>query len=413
MFAAWNKLNLATQILISMALGVLAGLIFGEKMASVKPLGDMFIAAIQMMVILVITPSMISGFMSVESPKDIGRTGIKIVGLFAVLTIFAGAMALILVNLMKPGLGMTIQVPEGYVYKAASQSVIEMITGIIPRNPVKAFADGNLLQILFITILFAAVMSMMGKKNGVLKNFFDELADVGMNMLGFIMKFAPYGTFALIGWAVGVNGPKILGPLAFFLVCVWIGEIIILLLNVTLVGLSGMRPFVFLKNMMEVILIAISTCSSLASLGVNLKAVERMGVPKGIGTFGITLGNTVNQAGTAFYQAFAVVFLAQAYGVDLSITAQISVMLTAAIVTVSLVGVPGAGAATIGILLLSAGLPVEGLGIILGIDRVIDMIRTANNVVGDAASTIIACKIDGLLAEDSVLLPKNKNRGAQ
>jgi len=407
MFASWNRLSLATQILVCMALGVVAGVALGDRMALAKPVGDMFIASIQMMVILIIAPSLISGFCSVDNPGDIGKTGMKIVGLFAVLTLFAGFFALFMVNTIKPGVGMVIQPPDGYVYQATTQSAVDMIKNIIPKNPVKAFADGNLLQILFVTILFASIMTVSTDKKSVLRSFFDDWARVAMNMLGFIMKFAPYATFALIGWSVGVNGPQILGPLAFFIICLWGCEFLLLLLNVGLVALFGMNPLVFLKNMFEVILLALSTCSSLACLGVNLKAVERMGVPKGLGTFGITLGNTVNQAGTTFYQTFATIFIAQAYGVDLPLSAQVAIMTMATLITIAAVGVPGVGTATIGVILLSAGLPPEGLGFILAVDRIVDMPRTMNNVVGDAASTLIASKLDGFLAPDSILLKKS------
>ncbi len=406
---AWKNLSLATKILIMMILGVIAGIAFGAQMTVLKPLGDMFITAVMMMVIILIAPALISGFTSVDNPADLGKTGAKILVIFAIMTLLGGSLGLILANVLQPGAGLSIIPPEGFKPRESNQAFIDVLINIVPRNPVMAFAQGNLLQILFVAVLFACVMAVTAKKTSVLKRFFDEWTEIAMGMLNLIMKTAPYATFCLIAWAVGVNGPKIIGGLAVFVAGIWVGEFCLVAVNALLIRSFGMSITVFFKNMSEVMLVAFSTCSSMASLGVNLKAVQKLGVPKGIGTFGITLGNVVNMGGTTLYQVFAVIFLAQVYGVNLSITTQIQVLITAAMVTVSLVGVPGSGAITIAMLLPVAGLPVEGLGFILAIDRIVDMPRTMNNVLGDATATIVAAKIDGHLHQDSVLLPEGSS----
>ncbi len=403
---AWKNLSMATKILIMVVLGVIAGLVFGEQMAVLKPIGDMFIAAVMMMVILLIAPALISGFTSVENPADLGKTGVKILFIFAVMTIIGGSVGLLLANILQPGSGLDVVMPEGFKAKTTDQTFFDVVVNTVPRNPVMAFAQGNLLQILFVTVLFAVTMAISAKKNSLLKRFFDEWTEIAMGMLNLIMKTAPYATFCLIAWAAGVNGSKVIGGLAVFVGAVWLGEFFLVCVNALLIKLFGMSTKTFLKNMTEVMVVGFSTCSSMATLGVNLKAVQTLGVPKGIGTFGITLGNVMNMGGTSLYQAVSVLFLAQIYNIDLSIATQIQILLTAAMVSVSIVGVPGAGAITCAILLPMAGIPVEGLGFILAIDRIVDMPRTMNNVLGDATATIIGAKLDGHLHQDSVLLPK-------
>lgn len=408
MLKKWKNLGIANQVLICVILGGIIGAIVGPSLIIFEPIGKMFIKAVQMMVIIIVGPAMISGFCSVESPKQIGKTGTKIILLFALQYIIACTIALLLVNIFKPGVGTAAQIPPGFTYTPNRQSFIEMITNIIPKNPVAAFAEGNLLQIVFVVVVFASIMSAQAKKYPTLLTFFTEFTDVAMNMLNAIMKFAPYAAGIIMAYSIGVNGPKIIGSLALFVVLIYAGELIIAGTNVLLVGLSGLNMKKYLGIVKKPAILAFTTSSSLAALPANIQAVEEAGVPKGIGIFGTTLGNVVGMSGTVLYQVISVVFIAQAYSLNITLSSQIVIALTAATVCVSLVGVPGAGTATIGILLLSAGLPVEGLGLVMAIDRIADMPRTMNNVFGDTTATIMAAKIDKLLTPDSPLLKRNK-----
>lgn len=403
----WSKQSLANKIFIFIIIGVVAGLVFGAKVTVVKPIGDIFIRLVQMMVILLIVPALINGMSVIDDPKKIGRVGVKIAVIFVLTTVVAGIMALILGNVTGPGNGFSMALPEGFKYVKPDQTIRDVLVGIVPKNPVAAFADGNLLSILFIVLFFGLVLANVAKKNSVLQNFFAEWTDVSMAMLQGIMKLAPYGAGALIAYSVGVYGPKVLGPLGLFVGVVYLGEILILVEYTIIMIANKINPIKFYKGITEPAMVSFSTCSSMATLAANVNATERMGVPNGIATFGITLGNVINMDGTALYQALAVIFVSQVYGIELALSTQVMVVVMASLVTISMVGVPGAGTATLGILLMAAGLPVEGLGLVLAVDRICDMPRTMNNCIGDSLVTIISAKSEGLLASDSPLLKGN------
>jgi len=406
MLQKWNKLNLAAQIMIFVVIGFIVGVIAGPRMAVFSSIGSLFIKAVQMMVIVIVGPAIISGFCSLDNPKQIGKTGVKIIAIFAIMYVIAAALAIIIVNVLKPGVGMEVVLPEGYTYTPNQQSLTDMLINIVPKNPVAAFADGNLLQILFVVILFAGCAVALKDRVPNLIKWMDEWNEISMKMLTTIMKTAPYFAGLLMAVSIGVNGPAIIGKLLVYVAIIYGGQLIIAILNVLLIGIGGMNMKEYLKRVFEPAMIAFTTRSSLASLPANIECVVDLGVPRGIGVFGTTLGNVVDMTGTSFFQAVSVVFIAQAYGLEMSIGQQIVVALTAALLCVSLVGVPGAGMATIGILLLGAGLPGEGVGLILAVDAIVDMPRTMNNVFGDASATILATKIDGLLDPNSKLLKK-------
>lgn len=406
MWKKWKSLNLSLQIIICVIIGLICGIVFGEKMEPLGIIGKMFIKAVQMMVIVIIGPAMVSGFTSVDNPKQIGKTGSKIIGIFAVMYLIAAVLALVLVNVLKPGVGMEIVIPDGYTYTPNSQGFVDMIANIVPKNPVMAFAEGNLLQILFVVLLFASACIALKDKVPTLIKVANEWNEVAMHMLTTIMKVSPYCAGFLMASAIGVNGASILGKLFVFVVIIYAGQIILAAINVLWVGAAGLNMREYIRLVTEPAVIAFTTRSSLAALPANIECVTKCGVPRGIGIFGTTLGNTIDMTGTSFFQAVSVIFIAQAYGLEMSLAQQIIVVLTAATVCVSLVGVPGAGMATIGILLTSAGLPAEGLALIIAVDAIVDMPRTMNNVFGDASATIVAAKMDGLIDPESPLLKK-------
>lgn len=404
MWKKWNSLNLSVQIIICVIIGFLIGVFAGEELSILSPLGDMFIKAIQMMVILIIVPSIVSGFCSVDNPAQLGKTGVKIIAVFAFMYVLAATVAIVLVNLFKPGVGMQIVIPEGYTYEPVSQTFLQLLSSIVPKNPVQAFADGNLLQILFVSVLLACCTTLIKDKVPAVVTFFDQLNSVIMKMLSAIMRVSPYAAGLLMAIAIGVNGPAILGDLAIFILIMYVGQFLLAFCNVLVVGAAGMNMVAYFRRVLEPAIIAFTTRSSLAALPANIECVTDLGVPRGIGTFGVTIGNTINMGGTSFYQAVCVVFIAQAYGIEMSLTQQIIAALSAAVLCVSLVGIPGGGLASLGVLLAGAGLPPEGVGLIIAVDAIVDMPRTLNNVFGDASATIIASKLDGLIAADSPLL---------
>lgn len=405
----WFKQSLPNRIFICIVLGVVLGMVFGPKVQAIKPIGDIFVRLVSMMVILLVTPALISGMGVMQDPKKIGRVGIKIVVLFVLTTIVAGVFAIFLGNVFKPGSGIEMAPPEGYVYNKPTQTLKDVLMNIVPKNPVEAFAKGDLLSILFVVLFFGIVLAGMGEKGATMQKFFAEWTDVSMKMLQAIMELAPYAAGALIAFSVGVHGPRILGPLGKFVGLVWLGELLIIIEYVLMLLANGVSPRKFVKHISGPAMISFSTCSSMATLGSNVEATKRMGVPDAIATFGITLGNVINMDGTALYQVLAVLFVSQIYGVNLPLSSQIMAVVLATVVTISLVGVPGAGTASLGLILLSLGLPVEGVGLVLAVDRLCDMPRTMLNCIGDSMCTIIAAKSEGELDPESPILMGSKS----
>lgn len=403
----WTQMSLPNRILIFIVIGVVAGLIMGPDAQKLKPIGDIFVRLVMMMVILLVTPALISGMAELEDPKKIGRVGIKITVIFILTTVIAGIMALLLGNILGPGRGLEMALPEGFKYTKPTQTMMDVLTGVVPRNPVAAFAEGNLLSILFVVLFMGFALSAIGEKGRVMRNFFAEWTQLSMKMLAWIMELAPFGAGALIAYSVGVHGPKVLGPLGFFVLVVYIGEVLILVEYTLIMLVTGLNPVKFFRTMIKPMMVSFTTCSSMATLPVNVEATERMGVPNGVATFGITLGNVINMDGTALYQALAVLFVSQVYALPLSLADQVMVVFMASVVTISMVGVPGAGTATLGLLLMAVGLPVEGIGLVLAVDRICDMPRTMNNVIGDSMVTIVSAKTEKLLEPGSILLKGN------
>lgn len=405
----WFKQSLPNRIFICIILGIVLGMVFGPKVEAIKPIGDIFVRLVSMMVILLVTPALISGMGVMQDPKKIGRVGIKIVVLFVLTTIVAGVFAIFLGNVFKPGSGIEMAPPEGYVYNKPTQTLKDVLMNIVPKNPVEAFAKGDLLSILFVVLFFGIVLAGLGEKGATMQRFFAEWTDVSMKMLQAIMELAPYAAGALIAFSVGVHGPRILGPLGKFVGLVWLGELLIIIEYVFMLLANGISPRKFVRHISGPAMISFSTCSSMATLGSNVEATKRMGVPDAIATFGITLGNVINMDGTALYQVLAVLFVSQIYGVNLPLSSQIMAVILATVVTISLVGVPGAGTASLGLILLSLGLPVEGVGLVLAVDRLCDMPRTMLNCIGDSMCSIIAAKSEGELDPESPILMGNKS----
>lgn len=405
----WFKQSLPNRIFICIILGVVLGMVFGPKVEVIKPIGDIFIRLVSMMVILLVTPALISGMGVMQDPKKIGRVGIKIVVLFVLTTVIAGVFAIFLGNVFKPGSGIDMAPPEGYVYNKPTQTMKDLLMNIVPKNPVEAFAKGDLLSILFIVLFFGIALAGLGEKGATMQKFFAEWTDVSMRMLQAIMELAPYAAGALIAFSVGVHGPRILGPLGKFVGLVWLGELLIIIEYVLMLVANGISPQKFAKHIIEPAMISFTTCSSMATLASNVKCTKRMGVPEAIATFGVTLGNVINMDGTALYQVLAVLFVAQIYGVALPVSSMIMAVVLATVVTISLVGVPGAGTASLGLILLSLGLPVEGVGLVLAVDRLCDMPRTMLNCIGDSMCTIIAAKSEGELDPKSPILAGSKS----
>jgi len=389
-------MHLSIKILIGLILGIIGGLIAGPTAVPwmkvwIAPIGTIFINLIKMVIVPVVLASIVAGVASIGDIKKLGRVGIKIMVFYLATTAFAVAIGLMFGTLMQPGKGLTI--PAGA--KAASKlapPLQDVLVNIIPSNPFVAMEKGDMLQIIVFAIFLGIGITMVGAKAKPVEDFFNGLAEVTYKIIDMIMSFAPYGVFALMMPVVAVNGPKVLLPLASVVAAMYIASIVhaVVVYSGTVATLGGMSPVKFFKGIAPAMLVAFSTCSSGATLPVTMKCTqENLGVRKDISSFCLPLGATVNMDGTAIYCGLAALFVAQAYGIELNAGQYMTIILTGTLASIGAAGVPGAGLIMLTLVLTSVGLPIEGVALIAGIDRVLDMARTTLNITGDAAGCVV------------------------
>ncbi len=389
-------MHLSIKILIGLILGVIGGLIAGPTAVPwmkvwIAPIGTIFINLIKMVIVPVVLASIVAGVASIGDIKKLGRVGVKIMVFYLATTAFAVGIGLMFGTLMQPGKGLTI--PAGA--KAASKMappLQDVLVNIIPSNPFTAMEKGDMLQIIVFAIFLGIGITMVGAKAKPVEDFFNGLAEVTYKIIDMIMSFAPFGVFALMMPVVAVNGPKVLLPLASVVAAMYIASIVhaVVVYSGTVATLGGMSPVKFFKGIAPAMLVAFSTCSSGATLPVTMKCTqENLGVNKDVSSFCLPLGATVNMDGTAIYCGLAALFVAQAYGIELNAGQYMTIILTGTLASIGAAGVPGAGLIMLTLVLTSVGLPIEGVALIAGIDRVLDMARTTLNITGDAAGCVV------------------------
>lgn len=389
-----KKLSLSTKILIALIIGILVGIFLqgSPDVANsyIKPFGTLFLNLIKLIVVPLVLASLVVGTTGLGDIKKIGRIGGKTLAYYLLTTAFAVIIGLILANVLNVGGGYSIPVDATAEVKEVPKFV-DTLLGIIPTNPIKALVDGNMLQIIVFAIMLGGSIMAVGEKAESLKRGFESLAEAMYKMTAAIMEFAPYGVFALITPVVAVNGPSVLLPLFKVIFVVYLGCVLHMLLvySSTVKILGKFSPVKFFKLVSPATLFAFTTASSSSTLPINMKCSEEMGVPKSISSFVLPLGATINMDGTALYQGVCAFFIAQVYGLDLTIGQQVTIVLTATLASIGTAGVPGAGLIMLTMVLQAVGLPLEGLALIAGIDRVLDMARTAVNVTGDSACAVI------------------------
>ncbi|SEJ71821.1 Na+/H+-dicarboxylate symporter [Bhargavaea ginsengi] len=404
-------MKLARNIIIALIAGVIVGLALNLFAPSVfgpvdtylfSPLGTIFLNLMKMLVVPVVFVAIALGTAGIGDPKKLGRIGGKTLGFFLITTAVAIVIALSLALVLKPGAAGEFDT-AGISYEAQeAPPVMDTLLGIIPTNPIAAMAEGNMLQLIFFSALVGFGIAMLGKKVERVREVLEQANDLIMYLITFIMKFAPYGAFGLIASAVGSQGFDAISAMGMYMGVV-LGALLIHTLVVYggAVSLLGKRnPIWFFKNFIPAQVVAFSTASSAATLPVSMKtAQERLKVPESISSFTQSLGATINMDGTAIMQGAAVVFIAQAYGIDLSMGALLTVVLTAVLASIGTAAVPGAGLIMLAMVLTSVGLPVEGIALVLGVDRLLDMVRTAVNITGDAACAVVVSQSEGVLGE--------------
>lgn len=398
------KGNLMAQIFIAFGIAIILGVIFGPSIEVIKPLGDLFLRLIKFIIAPLILASLVVGVASTGDPKQLGRIGVKTVSYYLVTSAIAVAIGLAFAYLISPGKGVNISVPEAAAQVNETDGVIATLLNIIPENSFTALSSGNILQIIFFAIFVGLAITLVGKKAKPVYQFFEGFAEIMYKITGIVMWFAPIGILGLVAPVVGEYGLSVLMPLLKVILAVAIACFIHVLFvySMAVKKFAKMSPMKFFKGMAPASIVAFSTCSSAGTLPVTIKNTqENLGVPKKISSFVLPLGATINMDGTAIYQGVAVVFIAQFYGLELSLMQLLMVVLTAVLASIGAAGVPGAGVIMLAMVLSSVNIPLEGIALIAGIDRILDMFRTTVNILGDAsASVVVAATEDGLWSDD-------------
>jgi Na+/H+-dicarboxylate symporter len=420
-------MSLTNRILIAMVAGIAVGSLCNLLLASsgvpqsfqaivseyliggvFDVVGRIFVASLKLLVVPLVFVSLVCGSSSLGESSRMGPIAVKTLGFYLVTTAIAVSAALFFAVLVSPGSGVEM-VGEANFQAKEAPPLNDVLVDIVPSNPVQAMADGKMLQIIVFALLFGFAISHAGEAGRRMADFFSDMEVIVMKMVEVLMKLAPYGVFALLGKLFAGMGIAAILDLARYFLTV-LGVLLfhgLITYSLMLRGFTGLSPRILFNKIRPVWAFAFSTASSGATLPVTLRTVERrLGVHNSVAGFTIPLGATINMDGTAIMQGVATVFIAQVYGVDLTLGAYVTVILTATLASVGTAAVPGVGLITLALVLEQAGLPVEGIALIIGIDRLLDMVRTAVNVTGDATVSVIVAKSERQLEERVYLNPK-------
>ncbi|MBT3672021.1 MAG: dicarboxylate/amino acid:cation symporter [Porticoccaceae bacterium] len=410
-------MQLSSKILLGMVLGIMLGLVLnalGGADPAQTPLiawfvdnifdviGKIFVISLKLLVVPLVFFSLVCGSASMGEDVKMGQVALKTIALYLVTTAIAVSLALTIANIVDPGVGINTAEAANYVAKAAP-SFKDVFIGIFPSNPFQAMVEGNMLQVIVFAILVGVAILQAGDSGKTVLRGCQMISDVIMRMVAILMNLAPYGVFCLLAKLFTSQGFSAIINLALYF-----GTIVfVLFLHASVVYtsifslLTQLNPLTLFKNMRPALLFAFSTSSSNATMPITLNVARtRVGAHNSIASFTIPLGATVNMDGTAIMQGIATVFIAQAYGLDLAMSEYLAVVATATLASIGTAGVPGVGLITLAMVLQQVGLPVEGIGLIIGVDRLLDMMRTVVNVSGDGMVTAVVADSEGLLDRD-------------
>lgn len=395
-------MKLHTQIFIGLGAGVALGAAAPQTVPYIRFVGEIFLAALKMLVVPLIFASVVAGVTKIGDGRHLGRLGARALGYYGITTAIAVLLGLFLVNLIKPGIGADLKFrpPLGDLPAAGGTlgDFFHRQIGLILRNPVQAMANGDFLAIIAFALLLGAALVMIRERGAAAVAAFESVNEALTLMTRWLMRLAPFGVFALIASIIAGSGLEALKPLAKYMITVLIGLLLHagLILTPLVVAMGRMSATRFWGGLREVIALTVSTCSSAATLPVTMRCVQdHLGVSQRISSFVLPIGTTVNMNGTALYEAVAALFIAQAYGIELSLAQQGMIFLTAIGAAVGAAGIPSAGLVTMAMVLSAVGLPLEGIGLILAVDRFLDMFRTTVNVLGDAVGAVLIARWEG------------------
>lgn len=397
-------MKLWIKILISMILGVIVGSAMtwaGYDTSLFKPIGDIFLRLINMIIVLLVLSSMTVGITSIHDPQKLGRVGLKSLILYISTTAVAIAIGIFFAKLFHVGGGMGLTSTAELSTKD-TPALGEIILQIIPYNPMASLVEGNVLQIIVFALFLGISINFAGKRGKPLLDFLESLADVMYRLTSIVMEFSPIGVFAIMAWVTGTYGIETLYELGFFLGTYYFACVlhVAIVFCGILYFLAKLHPLPFFRGMGDAIMLAFSTSSSSATLPVSMHCVqENLGVSKNITRFILPLGSTVNMNGAGLFQGMAVIFIANAYGISLDWQQLVTIVVTATLSAIGAAGIPGSGFIMLSIVFTSVGLPIEGLALLAGIDRVREMVSTILNVLGDAIVAIYIAKQEGELDE--------------
>lgn len=394
-----KKLSLATQIFIALVLAIVVGLLMGDYYdfanAYIKPFGTIFLNLIKFIVVPIVLFSIMCGIISMKDVRKVGSIGLKTVAYYMCTTAVAIVIGLVGGNLFK-GMFPAIATTDLAYEAAESTSLMETVVNIFPSNFISPMVNANMLQIIVMALLIGFAIVSVGEKNVTVVNAFNDLNEIFMKCMEMILKLSPVGVFCLLCPVIAENGPAIIGSLAMVLltayICYFVHALVVYSLTVGTLG--GLSPVKFFKGMMPAILFAFSSASSVGTLPLNMECTQKLGASREVSSFVLPLGATINMDGTAIYQGVCAIFIAACYGIELTLPQMLTIVLTATLASIGTAGVPGAGMVMLAMVLTSVGLPVDGIALVAGVDRIFDMGRTTVNITGDACCSIIVSNME-------------------
>ena len=394
-----KKLSLASQILIALLLAILAGWLLGGHVdiakTYIKPFGTIFLNLIKFCVVPLVLFSIMAGVLSMNDVKKVGAAGVKTVVYYLLTT--AGAITIgLCIGTAFQGLFPVLATTDLTYEAAASTSFMDTIVGVFPSNFIAPMSSANMLQLIVMALLMGFAVLLLGEKASMIKEAVNQMNEVCMKCIEMVLKLSPLGVFCLLCPVVAENGPSIIGSLAMVLAAAYISYIIhmVVVYSLTVRTLGGMSPLTFFKGMFPAMVFAFSSASSVGTLPINLECSRKLGASDEISSFVLPLGATINMDGTAIYQGVCAIFIAACYGIQLTFPQMITIVVTATLASIGTAGVPGAGMVMLAMVLTAVGLPVDGIALVAGVDRIFDMVRSVVNITGDASCAIIVSKLE-------------------
>ena len=399
-----KKPSLAMQIFIALVLAILCGLALQGHSALVehyiKPFGIIFLNLVKFIVVPVVLFSIMCGIISMQDIRKVGSIGLKTVVFYLCTTAFAVSIGLFFGTLFRRFFPIIATTDLSYEVKGGI-SLMDTIVNIFPSNFIQPMVEANMLQVIVMALMLGFAIILVEEKNIRVVAAFNDFNDIFMKCMEMVLSLSPIGVFCLLCPVIAANGPKIIGSLATVLLAAYIGYIVhaVFVYSATVKVLGGLSPVKFFKGMMPAIMFAFSSASSVGTLPINMECTEKLGAKREIASFVLPLGATINMDGTAIYQGICAIFIASCYGIHLTLSQIITIILTATLASIGTAGVPGAGMIMLAMVLTSVGLPVDGIALVAGVDRIFDMGRTTVNITGDAACTMVVSRLEERKAE--------------